>query len=137
MPIYVYWGEDNFALTQAVKVLQARSLDPDWASFNLDKITPDQPDSVMQGLNQAMTSPFGSGDRFVWLVDTPLMQRCSEELLAELDRTLPMLRSNSRVFSHSTLEDRFAASTGAKSLPRPGGEAIEQWSRIYRRSRWQ
>ncbi|NJK53267.1 MAG: DNA polymerase III subunit delta [Leptolyngbyaceae cyanobacterium SU_3_3] len=91
MPIYVYWGEDNFALTQAVKVLQTRSLDPDWASFNLDKITPDQPDSVLQGLNQAMTSPFGSGDRFVWLVDTPLMQRCSEELLAQLDLTLPIL----------------------------------------------
>jgi DNA polymerase III subunit delta len=91
MPIYLYWGEDSFAIAQAVKVLQERSLDPTWESFNLDKISPDQPESVIQGLNQAMTPPFGSGDRFVWLVDTPLTQRCSEDLLAELDRTLPAI----------------------------------------------
>ncbi|MGV0024848.1 DNA polymerase III subunit delta [Phormidesmis priestleyi] len=91
MPIYLYWGEDSFAIAQAVKVLQERSLDPTWESFNLDKISPDQPESVIQGLNQAMTPPFGSGNRFVWLVDTPLMQRCSEDLLAELDRTLPSI----------------------------------------------
>lgn len=91
MPIYFYWGEDSFAIAQAVKTLQTRSLDPAWESFNFDKIFPDQPNSVVQGLNQAMTPPFGSGSRFVWLVDTPLAQRCSEELFAELDRTLPAI----------------------------------------------
>ncbi|KAM3115928.1 DNA polymerase III subunit delta [Phormidesmis sp. 146-33] len=91
MPIYLYWGEDSFAIAQAVQRLQARSLDPTWESFNFDKISPDQPESVIQGLNQAMTPPFGSGNRFVWLVDTALTQRCSEELLAELDRTFPAI----------------------------------------------
>jgi DNA polymerase III subunit delta len=91
MPIYVYWGEDSFAIGQAVKTVQAQTLDPDWASFNFDKITPDQSDAVMQALNQAMTPPFGAGQRLVWLIDTTLAQRCSEDLLAELERTLPAI----------------------------------------------
>jgi len=91
MPVYLYWGEDDFALQRAAKALRDQVLDPNWASFNLDKIPPEQPDAVLQALNQAMTMPFGAGSRFVWLVDTPLCQRCSEELLAELERTLPVI----------------------------------------------
>lgn len=91
MAIYLYWGEDGFAIAQAVKTLQKKTLDPNWESFNIDKILPDQPDAVIQGLNQAMTPPFGAGDRFVWLVETTLAQRCSESLLAELERTLPAI----------------------------------------------
>lgn len=91
MPIYFFWGEDDFALQRAVMELRDRTLDPAWSSFNFDKIFPDQPDGVIQALNQAMTPPFGMGDRLVWLVDTTVCQRCSEELLSELERTLPVL----------------------------------------------
>lgn len=91
MPIYFYWGEDDYALNRAVKALRDRTLDPDWASFNYDKIPPEQPDAAIQALNQAMTPPFGMGDRLVWLANTPLCQRCPEEILAELERTLPLL----------------------------------------------
>ena len=95
MPIYLYWGEDDFALTQAVNELRESELDPSWVSFNYDKISPDQPDAVIQGLNQAMTPPFGMGKRLVWLVDTTLCQQCSENLLAELERTLPLIADES------------------------------------------
>jgi DNA polymerase-3 subunit delta len=88
MPIYLYWGEDDFAMAKAVDTLRDRILDPDWASFNYEKIPPDTPDAVIQGLNQAMTPPFGTGGRFVWLVDTNICQHCSADLLAELERTL-------------------------------------------------
>ncbi|MFM2431652.1 MAG: hypothetical protein RLZZ511_2865 [Cyanobacteriota bacterium] len=91
MALYFFWGEDDFALNRAVGQLQQESLDPDWASFNYDRIGPEQNDAVTQALNQAMTAPFGLGQRFVWLMDTPIAQRCSEELLAELQRTLPMI----------------------------------------------
>ena len=91
MPIYLYWGEDDFALGRAVEALRDRTLDPQWASFNYDKIPPDELESVIQGLNQALTPPFGSGGRFVWLVDTPLFQSCSEDLYAELERSLSVL----------------------------------------------
>lgn len=91
MPIYLFWGDDDFAMTRAVATLRDRTLDPDWASFNFDKLTPDQPDSLTQALNQVMTPPFGMGQRLVWLVETTICQRCSEDLLKELERTLPVI----------------------------------------------
>lgn len=91
MGIYFYWGEDGFAISQAVKALKQKTLDPMWESFNFDKFPPEQSDAVIQALNQAMTPPFGSGNRLVWLAETTLAQRCPEEVLAELDRTLSAL----------------------------------------------
>ncbi len=91
MGIYFYWGEDSFAIAQAVKALKQQTLDPMWESFNFDKFSPEQSDAVVQALNQAMTPPFGTGNRLVWLSETTLAQRCPEEMLSELDRTLTAL----------------------------------------------
>lgn len=102
MAIYWFWGEDEFAIGRAVAALRQQVLDPDWSSFNDDRIPPEQPDSVLQALNQAMTPPFGMGSRFVWLVDTTLAQRCSEALLTELDRTLPALLETTVLLLTST-----------------------------------
>ncbi len=93
--IYVFWGEDDFAIAQAVSTLRRQVLDPDWEGFNLDKIGPEVVDGVQQALNQVMTPPFGLGKRLVWLMDTGLTQRCPEDLLAELERTLPVLPEDS------------------------------------------
>ncbi|NJO77055.1 MAG: DNA polymerase III subunit delta [Cyanobacteria bacterium RM1_2_2] len=91
MPIFLFWGEDDFALGRAVTALRQQTLDPDWDDFNYTKILPEQPDAVSQGLNLAMTPPFGSGSRLVWLAETTVCQRCPEPLLIELERTLPVL----------------------------------------------
>lgn len=91
MPIYLYWGEDEFALNRAVHALREQSVDASWADFNYSKITPEQPEAIVQGLNLAMTPPFGAGKRLVWLAETTLCQRCPEEMLIELERTLPQL----------------------------------------------
>jgi len=94
MPVEMYWGEDDFAIEKAVNSLRSRVIDPMWASFNYSAIPPDQSDGVIQGLNQVMTPPFGAGGRLVWLVDTNLCQQCSEQVLAELKRTLPAIPEN-------------------------------------------
>jgi DNA polymerase-3 subunit delta len=91
MSIYLYWGDDNFAISKAVDTLRGSVLDPNWASFNYDKISPEQTDAIILALNQAMTPPFGMGRRLVWLADTNVCQQCSEQLLAELERTLPAI----------------------------------------------
>jgi DNA polymerase-3 subunit delta len=91
MPAYFYWGDDDYSLQQAVNALRAKTLDPAWESFNYDLIPADATNAPIQALNQAMTPPFGMGQRFVWLQDTSLGQRCPEDLLAELERTLPNL----------------------------------------------
>ncbi len=89
MTIILYWGDDDFAIAQAVTAIQQSSIEPAWMSFNYEKISPDRDDAVITALNQAMTPPFGMGKRLVWLADTTLTQQCSEQLLAELERTLP------------------------------------------------
>ncbi|MEL6157977.1 MAG: DNA polymerase III subunit delta [Cyanobacteria bacterium J06627_32] len=94
MPVYFFWGADEFRLKKAVMALRDRALDPDWASFNYDRIAPDLADAPIQALNQAMTPPFGLGQRFVWLFDTSLGQRCSEAVMEELSRTLPAVPEN-------------------------------------------
>lgn len=91
MAIYFYWGEDTFARDRAVHMLQSKTLDESWANFNLDRIGPDYVNGVVHALNQAMTPPFGMGGRFILLSNTTLGQRCSEDVLAELDRTLAVI----------------------------------------------
>jgi DNA polymerase III subunit delta len=91
MTVILYWGDDDFAIAKAVSTIQASAIDPAWVSFNYEKITPDREDAAISALDSAMTPPFGTGRRLVWLADTTLMQQCSEQLLAELERTLPQV----------------------------------------------
>ncbi len=95
MPIYVYWGEDEFAIEKAVMELRDRIIDPLWTSFNYHTFPGDGADAIIQGLNQAMTPPFGAGGRLVWLVNSTLCQQCPENVLAELQRTLGVIPENS------------------------------------------
>ena len=91
MPVYLFWGEDDFAIAKAVAKLQAKVLDSNWLQFNYHKFLGDRPENIQSGLNQAMTPVFGMGERLVWLSDTTLFQQCSPELLTELERTLPII----------------------------------------------
>ncbi len=95
MPIYVYWGDDDFAIEKAVAVLRDRILDPLWTSFNYTAFPPDQPDAVIQALNQAMTPAFGAGGRLAWLINSTLCQQCPDDMLSELRRTLPVIPEDS------------------------------------------
>ncbi len=93
MPIYLFWGEDDFSLGQAVERLQREVLDPDWRAFNYEKIPGDREGAAIDALNQALTPPFGQGGRFVWLQEPSLTG--TPELAAELERTLPVLPEQS------------------------------------------
>lgn len=91
MAIYFFWGEDEFAMQRAIADLVKGAIDPAWESFNYEKIGSDRPDPVEDALGQILTPPFGAGKRLVWLADTALGQRCSEETLAQLERTFPKI----------------------------------------------
>lgn len=101
MSVYLFWGEDEFRLQKAVQVLIGRVLDPTWKSFNYDKIenggSSASVEALVQGLNQAVTLPFGNGDRLVWLVNPPLSGQESSVFLTELERTLPVLPASSHL----------------------------------------
>lgn len=95
MPVYVYWGEDDFSIEKAIALLRSRILDPNWISFNYTSISPDQPDAAIIALNQVMTPIFGAGGRLVWLMNTTISQNCPEFVLTELQRTLPVIPEDS------------------------------------------
>jgi len=88
MPIYLYWGEDEFAIARAADALRQRALEAAWADFNENLYSGSQPGDVIQALNQAMTPPFGAGGRFVQVADSEIGQRCPDNVLTELERTL-------------------------------------------------
>jgi len=112
MPVYFFWGEDDFTLNQAIKQLQQRVLDPAWIAFNFEKIAGDDSEATEQALNQAMTPPFGFGDRLVWVEDSNLGQQCTDPLLARLKATLPVIPSqNHLLFSSSKKPDGRLKST--------------------------
>ncbi|WP_013321401.1 DNA polymerase III subunit delta [Gloeothece verrucosa] len=112
MPIYLFWGEDDFAITQEVERLRQDVLDPSWIQFNYDKLAGDAAENVIEGLNQAMTPVFGSGGRLVWLVETTIFGQCSEGLLSELQRTLPHIPEESHLlFTSSKKPDKRLKST--------------------------
>ena len=102
MPVYYFWGDDEFRLKKAVAALRDRVLDPAWASFNYDRISPESSDAPIQALNQAMTPPFGMGKRFVLLANTTLGQRCPEEVMVEMERTLPLVPDTTVLLLTST-----------------------------------
>jgi DNA polymerase-3 subunit delta len=102
MPIYLYWGDDDYSMAQAVTHLKEKILDPNWIQFNYDKISNQQSDGVITALNQAMTPVFGVGDRLVWLEETNLCQQAAEDLLPELQRTLPNIPASSHLLLTTT-----------------------------------
>ncbi|MEC4984182.1 MAG: DNA polymerase III subunit delta [Oscillatoria sp. PMC 1068.18] len=97
MPIYLFWGEDDFAIAKAVEKLRKQVLDPNWLQFNYEKIVGDRPDLIIQAFDTAMTPVFGMGGRLVWLADTTICQNCPEDLLNQLKRTLPALQPDSHL----------------------------------------
>jgi len=91
MPTYLYWGEDEYQLLQATQKLRSSLLDPMWLDFNYVKIIASSDEQIIDGLNQAATPPFGMGNRLTWLAETTITQRCSDAVLAELERTISHL----------------------------------------------
>ncbi|MEN9204396.1 MAG: DNA polymerase III subunit delta [Thermostichales cyanobacterium BF4_bins_65] len=89
MPLYYFWGEDDYRMQRAVQALGQRVVHPQWAAFNQDHYRGSE--GMTTVLNQALSPPFGQGARLVWWQDTPITQRCSPEQLAELERALAHL----------------------------------------------
>ena len=107
MPIYLLWGEDDFAITQTAKKKLETLLEPNWFEFNYDKIYGDQPNAIEKALNQAMTPVFGLGERLVWVVNTTICQECSKEVFFRLQQTLPAIPQNSHLLLTSRKKPDF------------------------------
>ena len=94
MPVYIYWGEDEFAIAKAVKQLQSELLDPSWIQFNYHQFEDNQPEAMISALNEVLTPPFGMGAKLVWVQNANAHLQCSADLLSELTATLPIIPEN-------------------------------------------
>ncbi len=102
MPVYFFWGEDDFSLSIEVKQLRLQVVDPVWMDFNFLELSGTVSDSEVLALAEVMTPPFGNGERLVWVKDTLLGQQCTEPLLNELKRVLPAVNENAHLLFTST-----------------------------------
>ena len=102
MPIYLYWGEDDFAIAKSVKKLQTELLEPDWLQFNYHQFSGELTENTISALNEAMTPAFGIGQKLVWLSNTTILQQCSQDLLTELERTLAVIPDNCHLLFTTT-----------------------------------
>jgi DNA polymerase-3 subunit delta len=107
MPVYLFWGEDDWAIAKAVKKLVATIIDPEWKDFNYHKA-----ETVIEALDQVMTPAFGLGERLVWLDKTSICQNCPENILGELTKTLPVIpATNHLLLTSDSKPDRRLKST--------------------------
>ncbi|MEN9264522.1 MAG: hypothetical protein Q6K14_10610, partial [Gloeomargarita sp. GMQP_bins_44] len=109
MPVYYYWGEDEYQLKRAVERLRQTVVDPAWASFNYQKLAGDALEAVENALAESRTLPFGSGGRLTWITDAPIGKQCPEEWMELLLATIPQLPESSHVLFTGT--ERLAASS--------------------------
>lgn len=91
MPIYLFWGNDDYSLELAVSQLRDRAVAKPWQDFNARNYRGDRADVIGAALNEALTPPFGSGQRCIIVREATLCQQCPPELLAALTRTLPAI----------------------------------------------
>ncbi|MBW4433195.1 MAG: hypothetical protein KME28_16085 [Pelatocladus maniniholoensis HA4357-MV3] len=84
MPIYLYWGENEFFLSRAVKQLRSQILNPQWTSFNNSEYPPGA-ESIPQAFAEIMTPPLGTGGRLVYLPNSSLLGVCPKETLVKLE----------------------------------------------------
>jgi DNA polymerase III subunit delta len=112
MPVYLFWGEDNFCLGKAIQTLRDAVIDPNWESFNYQRLGAD---GAIEALNQAVTSPFGLGGRLIWIEEAPIFNKSSESTesqMAEFERTLPRIPENNHLlFTQTTKPDERLKST--------------------------
>lgn len=94
MPIYLFYGEDEFLLGREVAQLRLRIIDERWQDFNYNEYPPDSLDSIPQALTDINTQPIGSGGRLVYLPSSSLLGATSKEMLQQLESSLKIIPSN-------------------------------------------
>lgn len=97
MPLYYYWGEDDYQIKQAVQKLVEQVVEPDWQSFNYQKIAGNSLEVIQDALTAARALPFGGGGRLTWITDAPLSGECPAELVQLLLDLAPHLPTTSHV----------------------------------------
>lgn len=86
-PVYLFHGDDTYALNEAQQKLEASLLDPAWREFNRTALPGDTP--VARIVEALVALPFGAGKRLVVVRDPAFLAGKSEDAtLGALERLL-------------------------------------------------
>ncbi|HIK37557.1 MAG: DNA polymerase III subunit delta [Geminocystis sp.] len=103
MPIYYFWGDDDFAIQQEIMSLKETYLDSEWLQFNWGRFPGDKRESLLEGIYLAMTPPFGGSHRLVWIYNTTLFQEnAEEELVAKMQKYLKQIPETTHLIFTAT-----------------------------------
>lgn len=91
MPVYLFWGEDEFLLQREVQQLRSQLVNDQWSFFNYSEYPPNLPDSIPQALADLNTPPVGTGKRLIYLPNSTLLGACPNQLLQQLEDVLPKI----------------------------------------------
>ena len=121
MAVYFFWGEDDFAIAQAVDQIKQSVLDPAWLSFNFQTYDGSKEEATIDALNESMTPPFGMGGRLVWITEATFCNNCSESLLKELQRTLSVVPEQTHLLitSRKKPDKRIKSTKLLQDMPLP------------------
>lgn len=102
MPVYLFWGEDEFKLQREITQLRSRIIDHQWQHFNYTEYLPNSLDSIPQALADINTPPIGNGGRLVYLPSSSLLGACSKEMLQQLESSLKTIPADNVLLITST-----------------------------------
>ena len=80
MPIQIIWGNDINACDKHIQDIISKNVSKNWEVLNISKLNGDDPNQVIQALEEAQTPPFGEGARIVLLKNNPIFNNKNESL---------------------------------------------------------
>lgn len=107
MPIYIYWGDDDYLIERNINLLRDTIVHPDWQIFNFSRYQFGK-DNFRAALNDILTPPICEGGRLVLVSNLGDLRAIDETEIEELLRTLVNIPDSNHLLltSQSKLDNR-------------------------------
>tara|TARA_Y100001968_G_C19435876_1_gene759649 strand:+ start:638 stop:1633 length:996 start_codon:yes stop_codon:yes gene_type:complete len=86
MPIQIIWGNDIDACKKEIEKIIDINVSKNWSSLNVSKLNGEDPNQVLQALNDMITPPLGDGSRIVVLKNSPILNTSNNEVTEKFER---------------------------------------------------
>ncbi|MBD3557574.1 DNA polymerase III subunit delta [Planktothrix sp. FACHB-1355] len=107
MPIYIYWGDDDYLIERSINLLRDTVVHPEWQIFNFSRYQFGE-DNFRAARNDILTPPMGEGGRLVLLSNLGEFKAIDETKIEQLSRTLVNIPDSNHLLltSKSKLDNR-------------------------------
>ena len=85
MPIQIIWGNDLNACDKHIQNIINQHVSKNWEVLNISKLNGDDPNQVIQALEEAQIPPFGEGARIIVLKNNPIFNNKNETLTIKFE----------------------------------------------------